>query len=263
MYHNTFNLMLCKFIKNSGKSALVVRATKGGAGLDIILKKPLSYVCWLDGNKIAEDKKVLSEIVNTDFGSLDRKGRWDYILVQNNDIEKKVREDNIKFFNSYSDNVADKKNMLFHATYYSASSAPKRRNIINSVAAECGCSVVNSSLYYARYNSYFSRNWINDLTVRDNPKHPASKGAYLMALCIYTKIYGTKYLAKSFDDKNFIQVYNSDKGYSEEFAPNKFKRKKKTLDYAMKVTKSDAKRLQTFVSSNASDYLGEPLNERK
>ena len=263
-YYQGMGQMLSAFIKDGGKSALVVRATKGGHGLASIMKNDLQYVAFLDGKQIEDGSKTkLDVVVNKDFANLNRPARWDYIMCQNNEGISKLHNTNIEFFNKYLKCVNDKSQILFHATYYSNSPSTSRRNAINQVAEECGCSVINSSFYYREYNSYFKRNWISDLTVQDNPKHPSSRGAYLMALCIYCKIYGTREFAKSNDDSNFIQVYNSDSGYTNEFAPNKFKRKKHTTNYSMKVTKSDAKKLQTFVSKYANDYLGSPLDELK
>ena len=263
-YYQGMGQMLSAFIKDGGKSALVVRATKGGHGLASIMKNDIQYVAFLDGKQIEDGSKVkLDDIVNKDFDSLNRPARWDYIMCQNNEGIDKLQNTNVEFFNKYLKCVHDKTRILFHATYYSNSPSTVRRNAINQVAEKCGCSVINSSFYYRDYNSYFKRNWISDLTVQDNPKHPSSRGAYLMALCIYCKIYGTREFAKSNDDSNYIEVYNSDKGYTNEFAPNKFKRKKHTTNYSMKVTKSDAKKLQTFVSKYANDYLGTPLDELK
>lgn len=259
-YYQGMGQMLSAFIYSTGKHALVVRATIGGLSLSSIMANPkVAYVAFYNGKKLTNGKNPLDTIVQTDFGELNRKGRWDYILCQNNDKDSKLRSTTIDFYNKYINCVPETKDMLIHVTYFSGSTAPNRRSILNSVAAECKCNPVNSSLYYARYNSYFGRNWIKDLTVQDNPKHPSSKGAYLMALCIYSKIYGTERLAKSTDDKNFIKVYNSDKGYTNEFADNKFKRKKKTTNYSMTVTKSDAKKMQTFVSKFADEYLGVPV----
>ena len=262
-YYNGMGQMLCKFIKYTGKSALVVRVTKGGWSLRSLMAKTPAYAAWLDGKEIAAGDKKLIEVADTDFAGLDRAGRWDYIICQNNDTLGKTEEGNTAFFETYRKYVSDDKNILFNAVYYGSSTSRDRYNIIKATAEKCGCTLIDTLSYYASYNSYFGRSWLKDLSIGDTPKHPASKGAYLMALCIYTKLYGKDKLAHSNDAGQFIAVYNSDGGYSNEFAPNKFKRKKMTTDYAMKVTKSDAKRLQTFVYKYADSYLGTPMNEKE
>ncbi len=260
-YYNGMGQMLCKFIKATGKSALVVRVTRGGWSLRSLMSKTPAYCAWLDGKQIAAGDKKLSEVAKTDFAELERAGRWDYILAQNNDSVGKLREGNLQFFEDYKDMVPEPSHILFNAVYYGPSPAKNRYEVIASAGEECGATVINTSAYYASYNSYFGRKWVNDLTIGDNPKHPASKGAYLMALIIYTKLYGNEALAKSSDSSHYIPVYNSDGGTSEEFAPNKYKKKKMTKDYAMTVTKANAKALQTFVYNYSGDYLGAPLTQ--
>ncbi len=262
-YYNGMGQMLCKFIKQTGKSAIVVRATKGGWSLPSLMEKKIAYAAFMDNKQIAAGDMLLEDLVKVDFGEQKRAEHWDYIVCQNNDKVDKTEEDNIKFFNKYSEYVPDSSRILFNAVYYGGSTSKDRYNEIVKAAEKCECTVIDTVSYYAKYNSYFNRKWINDLTERDNPKHPASKGAYLMALIIYAKLYGTNKLAKSNNDSNFIAVYNSDKGFTDEFAPNKYKKKKKATDYSMRVTKADAKALQTFVSKYADEYLKSALTEEK
>ncbi len=262
-YYNGMGQMLCKFIKQTGKSAIVVRATKGGWSIRSLIAKKIAYAAFMDNEQIAAGDMLLDDLVKVDFGKQNRAERWDYIVCQNNDTLDKTEEGNISFFNKYFKYVSDSSNILFNAVYYGGSASRDRYNIISKAADKCKCTLIDTVSYYGKYNSYFGRNWISDLTVRDNPCHPASKGAYLMALCIYAKIFSTDKLAKSNNDSRFIAVYNSDKGFTDEFAPNKFKRKKKTTDYSMRVTKADAKALQTFVSKYADSYLGKAMTEEK
>ena len=257
-YYNGMGQMLCKFIKATGKSAVVVRVTKGGYSLRSLMTKTPAYAAWFDGKQIAAGDKKLSEVAATDFAQLDRAGRWDFIVVQNNDTLSKTDDGDIAFFNEYMKSVNSKEKILFNSVYYGSSLSRSRHKIINEVAETTGATVIDTLSYYSSYNSYFSRNWQKDLTVSDSPRHPSSKGAYLMALCIYTKLYGKDMLYGG-GKNTYIPVYNSDSKFSDEFAPNKFKRKKHTTDYAMRITKSEAQSLQQYVSKYADNYLGQPL----
>ena len=281
-FYNGYPQMLSKLIASTKKSAIVVRATHGDWSLSQLQSGKINYVAWKDGTYISTGSGYyLSEIMEMDFGELNRAGKWDYIIAQNNCLTENIYSTDVNFYKYVSGSIKSSKRCIFHGMYYSTSVSDKRYNEHLKAAKECKCSILNSVKYFANYNEYFNGNypieipeddedgakyyktyvkkrWNYELTIRDNSSHPSGRGGYLLALCIYGKLFGVNDFAKNAKDKNFIKLYNSEDGFTKEFAPDYFNQKDGT-DFSMSVTKNEAKILQAYVRSFADQYLGEPL----
>ena len=263
-YYNGYPQMLSQLIAKTNKSALVVRATKGDRSIPQLMEQQLSYVAWKDGKQIASGSNTyLKDIMKIDFGSLNRAGKWDYIICQNNeDDSTKLSAGDIKFFNMVKGSIPNSKRFLIHGMYYSTTISNKRYNEHMKAVTACNCSIINSVAYYNQYNTYFNASekskWRAELTLMDSDHHPSGRGGYLLALCIYAKIFGVNSYARNETDTLFIPLYNKEGGSTKEFAPDKFKQKDAS-DFAMSVTALEAKRLQAYVRTYADEYIGAPL----
>ena len=261
-YYNGYPQMLSKMISKTNKSAIVVRAICGGLDLNELMKSnKISYVAFKDGKIISEgSNSTLEKVVKIDFGNLNRAGKWDYIISQNNASKTDgITSGDIAFYNMIKKNIVSSKRYIIHGMYYSTSTGASRYNAHLDAVEKCQCSIINSNSYFAQYKSEFGRKWTEDLTIQDSSHHPSGRGGYLLALCIYTKLFGANRLARTETDSSFIKLYNSDGGVTEEFAPNKYKKGSKATDFSMSVTMSEAKKLQAYVRSHSDEYLGEPL----
>ncbi len=279
-FYNGYPQMLSKMIASTKKSAVIVRATKGSRSLPQLMSETINYVAWKDGENIGSGSgKYLKDIINIDFGDLKRAGKWDYIIGQNNEEDyTKLYSGDVKFFNFAKDYVKSSKRVIIHGMYYSTTVNSTRYNEHMKCVEKCNCSIINSVSYYSSYKTYFNTNypietdnpndpdykdrvknrWKYELTLRDSDHHPSGRGGYLLSLCIYAKLFGVNSFARNESDSKFIKVYNSDGGYTKEFAPDYFK-KKEAPDFAMSVDKREAKILQAYVRAYADEYLGAPL----
>ena len=259
-FYNGYPQMLSKLIAKTNKSAIVVRATKGSRSLPQLMKEQINYVAWKDGEYIATGSGMyLEDIMNIDFGELKRAGKWDYIIAQNNEDDyTKTSGGDIEMFNFVRGSLKSSKRFILHGMYYSGGINDKRYKEHILCVEQCKCSIINSLSYYQGYKEQFGAKWSYDLTLEDSDHHPSGRGGYLLALCIYGKLFGVNSFARNETDKRFIKLYNSDAGKTNEFAPDYFKQKE-APDFAMSVTKSEAKKLQAYVRSHADEYLGAPL----
>lgn len=258
-YYNGYPQMLSKMIAKTKKSAIVVRATCGGLSLNDLMTSELSYAAFKDGEVIKSGSKtMLKEIINMDFGNLKRAGKWDYIISQNNGSTSTIKDGDVKFYKMIKGNIVSSKRYIIHGMYYSGSTSSTRYEEHMKAAEECKCSILDSNSYYKGYKAQFGTKWTEELTIMDDPKHPSGRGGYLLALCIYAKLFGINSFASTETDSHFIALYNSEGGNTKEFAPNKYKAKNATV-FAMSVTKSEAKKLQAYVRFYSDTYIGNPL----
>lgn len=260
-YYNGYPQMLSKMIAKTKKSAIVVRATKGSLSLqDLMTSNQISYAAFKNGTVIAEGSNTtLSEVLKKDFGNLKRAGKWDYIISQNNGSTSTIVSGDVNFYNMIKGNIASSSRYIIHGMYYAASTSTSRYNEHLKASQQCKCSIINSNAYYSIYKANFNSKWVEDLTIQDSSYHPSGRGGYLLALCIYARIFGTNSFARSETDNVFIPLYNAAGGTTKEFAPNKFNAKSSSTAFSMSVELAEAKKLQAFVRNYSDVYIGVPL----
>ncbi len=260
-YYNGYGEILSKLGALSGKSLLVVRATKGDTSGTDLLKKNLEYKAWYNGEAVANGSgKTLAEISAIDFGGINRGDQWNAVFLQNNASNGALESSNAAIFNAFVGKIPNPRAFVINDAYISTSVSDKRGQIQSSSAAQCGCSVMNTRSIFEHYTDVFETlSWMDDLTYLDGSCHPTPRAAYLFALCTYAKLYGTDKLSSYVGDyANFIPLYNSVGGTTSEFVADKFKTKD-TSEEAMTVTMADASGLQYLVRSHFIDCIGETV----
>ena len=260
-YYQGYAQMLSKMIAKTKKSAIVVRASKGDMSItELMTTNQISYAAFKDGNVIAEGSNTkLENVIKIDFGGLKRAGKWDYIIAQNNASSSNVTSGDVSFYNMIKGNIVNSKRYIIHGMYYAASTSTSRYNEHLKAVQQCNCSIINSNAYYSIYKANFKRSWVEDLTIQDSVYHPSGRGGYLLALCIYARIFGTNTFARSETDNAFIPLYNKAGGTTKEFAPNKYNKKSSATAFSMSVELAEAKKLQAFVRNYSDVYIGVPL----
>ena len=253
-YYNGLGQIVSKLAQKTGKKAIVVRATKGAAGATSLAKAKLDYVAWSStkGTLTSGAGKTLSQILEMDFGNLNRK-KWDYVILQNNDGNGSIVKGDKAIYAKVKKYIDKPKNFILNATTYSSSNGSKRYSIHLSYAKQIRCSVIRSGQLFEKYGKAFNRNWVKDLTICDGDKHPSGRGAYLNALTIYAKIYGVSDFASSENSSKFIELYNKDGGTTNEFVSNWYRKNKNGSNpssVSNSVDKKTAKKLQMLVRKN-------------
>ncbi len=253
-YYNGYGEMLAKMAKSTGKKIIVVRATKGGKNGTELSNQKIEYKCWSSDNSCSNQSgnAKLSKIIKIDFGNKKRGGSWDYIVLQNNDKTNHTIKGDRDVYDTVKGTMKSSKNFIINATYYGSDSnnkSTKRYNKHIKFAKEKNLSVMYSYKIFKTYSS----NWKKILQIGDHYHHQSGQGAYMYAVILYSKIYGTNDLASSKSSSNFIKIYNNN-GTTKSISGDKYHQGKNGKT-PMTVNDKTAKKIQSHVKANYSTYV--------
>ncbi len=261
-YYNGLDQMLGRLGDMTGKDLLVVSAFKGGSDANVLLTSDLTYYAWYKGERIAKGCGSLEKISALDIGKINRAGKWDYVVLQNNATAEQTGMGDVYMAGLFTDMLESNRNFIINSNYWRASIDKDRLSAHYAVAKATGSSLIDTRGFFAQYlNVFKNRVWFRDLTLRDSKNHPSAWGTYIFALSVYAKIYGTEGFAQNANDSNIIPLYNSDNGnISEIFDTSKFKN---TSTPIASITRDTATKLQYLVAKYAKHYLGDAIENSK
>ena len=137
---------------------------------------------------MSRDNMNLGEILYEDWGGIDKKGKWDYIMVSGDSNIKEAYE-------TVSRNIKDSKNFII----LSKDNNPQS---YSSIASELKCSVLGAGVVYNNFS---------DQSLLSTGGQPSGVKQYITACCLFAKFYGTT------DLMSFIPLYNADDGHTKDF----------------------------------------------
>lgn len=249
-YYNAIGSMLSQLAAKKGKKMVVVFMGHGYYDLAEISRKSLWSEAWnnVTGATSCSKTGKIDSLLNNDYFSMNRAGKFDVIFLQNNARTTSTTNADKKMMSHVSNKVDAKNKIIFNATY---SGGQSRANSHAQTCSRYGCGVMNNGVMFSKYP-----NWRNTLKMNDSSSHQSGQGAYMYAVAMYARIFGIADLAKSESDSNFIPLYNSNNGDIREFVTSchgsihfdgsKTKRS---------VTMRTAKKIQAHVANNYNKYV--------
>lgn len=195
MYMNDIGGQLAALTRKANRKIAAVCAYGDGKSLsDIIDGGSVNTTCWSSRDTklvVTKGEGTITEILSEDYLELERKGKWDYIVVPG-DSEGSIRE----AFKLMSHSLSDSKNFII----FSTSGNPKD---YSSLAKELKCSVISAGTVWSHYSEQ------GLLSI--NGGDPSGVKQYLSACILYAKFFGATNLT------SFIPLYNTKEGNTKEF----------------------------------------------
>lgn len=263
--------ILAEIAHRAGYRIIVVEAVKPVTfGYGFLHSSQLSMYCWdYSGNtlktKKLTNKKSLFQIAES--SDLERPKKWDYVFLQDQEIEKAKnykadKEILTKFVNRKYIDSADR--FIINANKQKAkggyNSANKKGGSVAKKAKYIGAGIVYTGeiLFKKSHIKTFP-----DLKIHDRAKkgfvtnHPTAKAQYIYALIMYAKVFGTDKLASSSSPNSFIEAYNDvGKNYRSFVKELREAYKgRKVSNYQLSINKNEAIKYQKLVYSCYNDYI--------
>ena len=234
IFANDFGAQLAAISDLQGKRVVIVSATHSNH----LVENELAANCWdnqLGTIQLITDgiykfgNRNFDDIVQNDWGNLQRPGQWDYIISFEQDQYDRVKDciPNSKRFISLDSSNYDSK-----FSYVSE----------DSIMRQYGKNIAGS-----------------DFLMSDYEKHPTVFKQYFRAMIIYAKIFGINGFPTTEEGDRFIKFYNED---NKELRDNEIY-KEIMVEYRMNdstfesrsITKEKARKVQYLVYKNYQAYL--------
>ena len=243
-YVNDPGAMLAALGAKTGKKMIVVYMGHGGASLSSIAKRGDNwYEAWnnITGQQICENNLTIDQLLNKDYFGLNRAGKWDIIILQNNAIPtvNGTYNSDLDMIPHVINKVSSPDRLLFNATYFGTQS---RADGHAKTCNKYKCGVLNSGVMFRNYYDW------GNLRIHDASDHQSGKGAYMYAVAWYSRLFGKESI------RQLIPLYNSDSGTVGEFASS-CRDHVRGSNSQQNVNKETAARIQQYVYNNYEKYV--------
>lgn len=196
IYSNDIGGQLASLAQKAHQNIIAVCAYNPSGLGSIVGGSDAKTIFWnaqqgtVDTITMSRDTMNLGEILSEDWGGIEKKGKWDYIMVAGGS-DANIRE----AFETVGRKLKDPKNFIILSTDNNPQS-------YSSIASELKCSVLGAGVVY---------NHFSNQSLLSTGGQPSGVKQYITACCLFAKFYGKT------DLMSFIPLYNADEGHTRDF----------------------------------------------
>ena len=243
-YVNDPGSMLAALGAKTGKKMVVVYMGHGGASLSSIAGRGDNwYEAWNNttGQQMCESNLSIDQLLNKDYFNMNRSGKWDILILQNNATPtvSGTYNSDLSMIPHIINKVNSPDRIIFNATYFGTQ---KRADGHAKTCNKYNCGVMNCGVMFRNYSDW------DNLRIHDSSDHQSGKGAYMYAIAWYSRLFGKDSI------REFIPLYNSDSGTVNEFASS-CRSHIRGSNSQQNVNKATASKIQQYVYNNYEKYV--------
>jgi len=193
IYYNDLGGQFADLAKKANQNTVVVCAYGSHSLGSIVDGARVNTAYWYGQDpkiRVVKGSSTIDDVLYEDWGAMDKKGKWDYILVPG-DSNSSIKE----AFEMMSRCLKDSKNFII----YSDSGNPQS---YSDVANDLKCSVLGAGVVFDSYS---------EQGLLGGTDNPSGVRQYIGACCLFAKIYGKNDLV------SFIPLYNAEGGTTKDF----------------------------------------------